>query len=391
MRVETLKSKQLHPPRNNTHDAFKKFLQMGFPKSKDEHYKHFGLNALLGFSISSENTMQLREHLEASLVVEDGKFFYIPSLEGVTCKTAESTTLYKAHYDDPFYHYSHAARSTVLQIVITKDTNFSLEHFLSGSAVIPYRIALHVSDGVHVNFFETYVTKGESQNLSLYGIDLYIGQNATLKWHRHHNTKDNDAFIATHSVTLEHTATFDLFTYDFGSGKALHRFEIDLGQNATFNSQQLVGAQKIGNLGNGVTVNHHFKEAASHQNARYILKDKSTGIFDGLVNVKSDAIKTKAHQNCKSILLSDEGSAKMAGKPHLKIHTDDLEASHGLSIGTLDEQALFYLRSRGVSTDEAKAMLVKAFAKEPIEVLKNQALKEDVTVSLEAFLTKDRL
>ncbi|WP_336515769.1 Fe-S cluster assembly protein SufD [Pollutibacter soli] len=104
-----------------------------------------------------------------------------------------------------------------------------------------------------------------------------------------------------------------------------------------------------------------------------IMDEKSTGVFNGKIFVRQDAQKTNAYQSNKNILLGD--SANVNTKPQLEIFADDVKCSHGCTIGRLDEEALFYLRTRGISEKNAKSLLLHAFAVDILENIKPQSLK----------------
>ncbi len=99
----------------------------------------------------------------------------------------------------------------------------------------------------------------------------------------------------------------------------------------------------------------------------------STGIFNGKIYVRQDAQKTNAYQSNKNILMSD--SASVNTKPQLEIFADDVKCSHGCTVGRLDDEALFYLRSRGINEKQAKALLLNAFASDILEQVKPEALR----------------
>jgi Fe-S cluster assembly protein SufD len=107
-----------------------------------------------------------------------------------------------------------------------------------------------------------------------------------------------------------------------------------------------------------------------------VLDDFATGVFNGRILVSKDAQGTRAFQSNNSILLTDD--AKMDTKPQLEIYADDVKCSHGATVGQLDEEALFYLRSRGIGADEARLMLMFGFAHEVVENIKTVALKDRI-------------
>ena len=115
-----------------------------------------------------------------------------------------------------------------------------------------------------------------------------------------------------------------------------------------------------------------------------MLDGKSRAVFDGLIKVHQDAQKTDASQNNRNLLLSRQALAD--SNPRLEILADDVKCSHGSTVGYLDEKALFYLRSRGIGEDQARAMLVYAFANECIERIKLAPLRERLEHGLVARL-----
>lgn len=110
---------------------------------------------------------------------------------------------------------------------------------------------------------------------------------------------------------------------------------------------------------------HDTVEATSEQHCRIIADDEAQGVFQGKTKVERDAQKTDAHQLNKNLLLSRK--AQVDSKPELEIYADDVKCSHGATTGELDKRALFYLESRGISPDDARQLLVEAFAEEVIE------------------------
>ena len=105
-----------------------------------------------------------------------------------------------------------------------------------------------------------------------------------------------------------------------------------------------------------------------------MLADKATGVFNGKVKVYQDAQKINAYQSNKNILLSD--SASINAKPELEIYADDVKCSHGSTTGQLDQQALFFLRARGISETKATDMLIKGFMAEIVGAVKSIHIQE---------------
>ncbi|HAX92054.1 MAG TPA: Fe-S cluster assembly protein SufD [Rhodospirillaceae bacterium] len=131
-------------------------------------------------------------------------------------------------------------------------------------------------------------------------------------------------------------------------------------------------------------VRHLAPHGISRQVCKTVLADKARGVFAGKVFVDQTAQKTDAYQLCRALLLSDQ--AEMDAKPELEIYADDVKCSHGTAIGDLDDKALFYLLSRGIDPDAARAMLVEAFVGELVDTIQSPDLADAVRDEVQKWL-----
>ena len=122
------------------------------------------------------------------------------------------------------------------------------------------------------------------------------------------------------------------------------------------------------------TIDHAKPHAASHELYKGILDGHSSAVFNGKIIVRKDAQKTDAKQTNKNLLLSDD--ATINTKPQLEILADDVRCTHGATIGQLDAESIFYLRSRGIDAQAARLMLTEAFAREVIDGIKSERFRE---------------
>jgi Fe-S cluster assembly protein SufD len=130
-------------------------------------------------------------------------------------------------------------------------------------------------------------------------------------------------------------------------------------------------------------VDHAIPNCMSNELYKGVLDDKSLGVFNGKIFVRRDAQKTNAYQTNRNILLSDD--AQINTKPQLEIYADDVKCSHGTSTGRMDEDALFYLRARGIGETAARKLLVRAFAEEVVTNVPNDAIRAYVENRLDHF------
>lgn len=129
-------------------------------------------------------------------------------------------------------------------------------------------------------------------------------------------------------------------------------------------------------IDNYVNIDHASPRCTSHQLFKGILDNQATAAFNGRILVRQDAQKTLAYQTNNNILMSDE--ARMHTKPQLEIYADDVKCSHGATIGQLDEEGLFYMQSRGIPRQEARLLMLYAFAHEVVDNIKVKPLKDRI-------------
>ena len=135
-----------------------------------------------------------------------------------------------------------------------------------------------------------------------------------------------------------------------------------------------IGSQHVDNQ---TTIDHAEPHGTSRELYKGVLGGRSKGVFNGKIIVRPDAQKTDAQQSNPNLLLSD--GAEVNTRPNLEIFADDVKCKHGSTVGRLDEDALFFLRSRGIGVDEARQMLARAFASEVVDQIPSPPLREEIT------------
>ena len=137
---------------------------------------------------------------------------------------------------------------------------------------------------------------------------------------------------------------------------------------------------------NHTTIDHATPHCTSHELYKGILDGKARAVFNGRIIVREDAQKTDAKQTNRALLLSDE--AQVNSNPQLEIFADDVKCTHGAAIGQLDDEALFYLRARGLTLRDARDMLIHAYAGEVLEGIAIEPLRQQL--ERELFMQLDR-
>jgi Fe-S cluster assembly protein SufD len=150
------------------------------------------------------------------------------------------------------------------------------------------------------------------------------------------------------------------------------------GTEATLNGLYVVNGSE--HVDNHTVIDHAKPNAASHELYKGILDGRSSAVFNGRIIVRKDAQKTDSKQTNKNLVLSDESVINT--KPELQILADDVRCTHGATIGQLDEEAMFYLRSRGINRQDARSILIYAFAKDILDRVKVAPLRESLERTL---------
>jgi Fe-S cluster assembly protein SufD len=138
-------------------------------------------------------------------------------------------------------------------------------------------------------------------------------------------------------------------------------------------------------LDNHTEIDHAMPNGTSHELYKGILDGRARGVFNGRIRVRPDAQKTDAKQTNKTLLLSDE--AQINTKPQLEIFADDVKCTHGAAIGQLDEDAMFYMQARGIAFQDARNLLIHAFAGEVLDRVKEEVVREQAMRLLEEKLS----
>lgn len=360
---------------------FARLRALDIPGNKTEQYRHFKIKPILTQQYALLEPYEGTPETGEKLIIENGALIEVP--KGVAVRLVEDSLADSTHFD-ALYFLNHLLSPRTIEVTFETDAAIELVHrFDLAQALLPYRLVILVGQNSNASVFERFECSGSDQSLLLYGIDAIVKDDATLKWVRSQSgSASHSTVIGTHRFDIHKEGALSLKTFDFGSMNALHLYKVDLREYAWCDAAHLVYATKAARRGNVVAINHDRPYAKSAQDARTILKDKATGIFDGKVRIGHEARYASAHQNSKAVLLDDH--AFMYAKPQLEIYTDELEASHGSTTGTLDEDTLFYLRSRGIAEEEAQKMLVLAFADALIDSIGDDALSQRVHTDFES-------
>jgi Fe-S cluster assembly protein SufD len=204
--------------------------------------------------------------------------------------------------------------------------------------------------------------------------DITLHDGASLSHYRLQAEGKTAFHLATIRADVAANARYDGFTATIGAKISRAEYHMALtGPEASVqvNAVQLLGGHQVGDV--TTVIQHQSPNGASRQTVKSVLSDHARGVFQGRIEVDRIAQKTDGYQMNQALLLSP--TAEMDIKPELQIFADDVKCSHGATIGALDPEQIFYLRSRGIPEDAARAMLIRAFLTEALDAVTDEAAR----------------
>ncbi len=269
----------------------------------------------------------------------------------------------------------------------SKPINFTYRHRDESSDVILHHV-VKVEEGAKVTILEN----GPAAARFSKTMEVDVADNAEFH-HVRTQGRDHERRAVTHMFArLGENSVFKSFTMTVNGVLTRNEAVIDIrGDNATAHiAGAAVGDKATGDFHHDDTVfiTHDAVNCESRQVFKKVLRNGAEGVFQGKILVKPGAQKTDGYQLSQALLLDDDSSFQ--AKPELEIYADDVQCSHGSTTGAIDEEAHFYLRSRGVPADIATDLLVLAFLAESIDEIEDETLRADILDRLQAWLDRHR-
>jgi len=236
------------------------------------------------------------------------------------------------------------------------------------------RTLIVVGANAQCTVVETYIGTGKYFTNAV--TEVVAGDGAVIDHYKVQLEAPEAFHIATMQANLGRSANFS--SHSIALGGALVRNDANAtlaeGTEATLNGLYVVNGTQ--HIDNHTEIDHAKPHGTSHEVYKGILDGKATAVFNGRIIVRKDAQKTDSKQTNKNLVLSDD--AVIDTKPELQIFADDVRCTHGATIGQLDEESMFYMRSRGIGREQARSLLTYAFAQDIVDRIKVPALKEQL-------------
>ena len=402
-------------------DAMSAFAKLGIPTHKHEEWKYLNLAPLTtaGYrTVSPSDAPQLTAvdgeqyrlaGKDALLcIVENGVLnvsasslaalpsgVKIGSLSSFLSDETVSGHLFRhAAFDDE----GMVAMNTMLcyePVVILVENNVKVEQAIQLAFVavpgadplsVPVRVLVVMGEGSECTIIESYHTHGDGATVFTNAVsEIVVGKGARYFSTKVQNEAENTRHISYHKVNMARDSYQHLTTITLGGILVRNNLHIrldDVNVSSYLNGLYVLKGHQV--VDNHTLVDHAMPNCYSNELYKGIIDDHATGVFNGKIWVRQDAQKTNAYQSNKNLLLSNDAS--MNTKPQLEIYADDVKCSHGATTGQLDDEALFYLRARGIGEATARALLNHAFAADVIEQIELLPLRESLLQLLDKKL-----
>ncbi|MEP5612988.1 MAG: Fe-S cluster assembly protein SufD [Cyclobacteriaceae bacterium] len=361
-------------------DAWEMLQEVGLPSKKSESYKYTQITSILekklSFDLDQQTTFNKKDLYKTSgshVVIINGVLSKSDSVieNGVTVLSQEVTE----GKHDPFSLLNTAYSPEEITIKTESDTSPIFVYQMNSIGFSNPRIKVSASASQEISIVEKSINKSNTFCNSYISFDL--AENSKINYSKIQAYKEDAYVHETIFVEQLRDSRFYSNIFTFSGGLVRNNITINLNdENCEGYMNGLYILDGKSHADNNTSVDHIKPNSYSNELYKGILDEKSTGVFNGKIYVRPDAQKTNAFQTNNNILLSDDASIHT--KPQLEIWADDVKCSHGCTSGQLDEDAIFYLRTRGISEKNAKAMILNAFAAEATAHIPVPELKEEV-------------
>lgn len=264
------------------------------------------------------------------------------------------------------------------------DKPIQLIQVLHGSEdrMVNRRLLVIAEEGSHAQLLVCDHALSSKKFFSNQVAEIFVGKNATLEYYELEMDHDDTVRVANTLIKQEEHSTLLMNGITLQNGQTRNNVHVKLeGEYAEANLSGMALADQEHVVDNHLFVEHVAPNCTSRELYKYVLDDSARGVFGGRILVRKNAQKTAAFQSNKNLCSTRE--ARMFTKPQLEIYADDVKCSHGTATGQIDEKALFYMRTRGISEVEARLLLKFAFTADVIDNIRLEPLKDRMKMLVE--------
>ncbi len=384
-----------------------------FPTSKTEYWKYTRVGKIVNksYNIAKVEDIDITPYLipglNANILVLVNGFYKanlskIDAQDGITVlplSEAKNLAQLNAKFcslttnkEEVFLAVNNAYHTDGIYIEVANNTiatkAYHILNITTGNNVIALsRNVIIGGKSSQVKVIESFINENGNENFVNNVSEIFVGENANVEYNKIQDKSNDNYHISTEQVYQEANSNFTINTATFNGAIVRNNLNIWVdASNCETNLSGLYLGQNKDHIDNHTVVDHMKPNCNSNEVYKGVLDHESTGVFNGKVFVRQDAQITNAFQQNNNILLTD--TANVNSKPELEIYADDVKCSHGSTTGQIDEEAIFYLQSRGISKRNAMKLMINAFAKDALANISITALADFIDTKIEERFTK---
>ncbi|MDA8956247.1 Fe-S cluster assembly protein SufD [Flavobacteriales bacterium] len=392
-------------------ESMQRLKQDGFPTIRNEEWKYTNLQPLLKkeFELKASNSTITIEEINEYILKDTDTYLMVflngvfePSLSSISCEKAHISTFKNANEEqqkiiekywgsclpkqgDAFVSANNGLAQEGAfvyipkSVVLDKPLQIVYASKNENPLFLQTRSLLVIEENGQAQITERHQNFSDSEVFTNAVTEIVVKQNAIADFYKIQNDNFKCSIIDNTWVNQANNCNCTVDTFSFGGKMVRNNLTFSmLGEHSQSNMRgiTLIGKDQL--VDHHTLVDHLVPNCLSNELYKGIYDHNAKGVFNGKVMVHPDAQKTNAFQSNNNLLLTDDASIDT--KPQLEIYADDVACSHGCTIGQLDDEALFYLRARGIPKKEAQAMLMYAFANDVLNNVKIEELKKKLNL-----------
>ncbi len=373
-----------------------KFIQKGFPSKKNESWKFSDLNQIINNNIENltfYNDIKKSNKIDESLYIknlEHNKMVFINGKleeinleyeDGNRFKILKETKVENVNFhDNALINLNNAFTINNYRIYIDKNYNvkkplvvYHTTNTEINSTNINIQLNYSLGENSSLKIIDIFNDASEKNFINIY-YNFDLKKDAVLKNFKIDNVNNNNIKYSFNNINQDTNSVSE--TFILSNGSKFIKNEINCNLNGKYSSAFVNGIFSLNaNKHHEIktNINHLTENTKSYQLIKSVLDNNSKAAYQGKIYVDQDAQKTDGYQLSKAVLLNE--NSEFNAKPELEIYADDVKCSHGSASGSLNEDSIFYLRSRGLSYNEAKNLLIKGFLLDVIEKITDEEIK----------------
>lgn len=381
-------------------EHMQQMLRLGLPTRKHENWKYTPLEGLLNhrFAVPTPAELSEIERDELALPVDAWRLVFVDGRYNAALSDDLTNSGFEVTVDEQrqslpaavqgevFLHLTESLAETVTHIRVARNHSpakqLLLMHVSRGSAseemnTAHYRHHLTLGEGARATVIEHYVSFDQQPHFTGARFTAEVAANGQLNHCKLAFENAQSYHFAHNDVIVGQDATVESNSFLLGAAVLRHNTSTRLnGENTTLRINSLALPVNNEVCDTRTWLEHNKGYSNSRQLHKTIVRDKGRAVFNGMIKVAQHAIKTDGQMTNNNLLLGR--LAEVDTKPQLEIYADDVKCSHGATIGRIDDEQMFYLRSRGINEQAAQQMIIYAFAAELTESIRDEALKQQV-------------